>query len=73
MGEPPCIDCGEPLMVPPHAKAYKAIGAKWSACYVCPRCRPRYRTEAGAMSRVRAHFERVRETPWDRPAKRGGT
>jgi hypothetical protein len=59
MGEaaPPCLDCGEPLTVAPFAAAYN--GAGFSSCYLCPFCRThRYKSEAHALARVRAGFQK---------------
>lgn len=60
---PTCLDCRDPLTVHPASEVYRQIGADFSAIYLCPFCRQhRYKSEAHAMARIRASFERAQAT-----------
>jgi hypothetical protein len=61
MTEPICLDCREPLRDGVLSGRYPT-GAFWSRCYLCVFCRThRYKSEAHAISRCRAAFERQAE------------
>ena len=54
----PCLDCREPISDGVGSDKYPP-DAQWSRCYLCAFCRThRYKSEAHAIARVRAAFEK---------------
>lgn len=58
---PVCLDCGTAAMGGVGSDKYPKA-AFWSRCYLCAFCRThRYKSEAHAIARVRAAFERAEQ------------
>ena len=65
--DPPCLDCRQPIKEHVRSSKYPK-GAAWSACYLCAFCRTnRYKSEAHAIARVRAAFEKHGPRPPKEP------